>query len=163
MVDRLTDAFGLTTAQSQLLVTAAVIVVLFLVRVIVVAMVHRRIEDSSVWYRTRKALTYATSLIGLVVIASIWFEGTGILTYIGFLTAALAIALGDVVKNFAGWLYIVLRSRSGSATGSSSQAIAATSSTSGSSGSPCSRWAAGFARSRGACSTCPTAWCSPSR
>jgi small-conductance mechanosensitive channel len=109
MVERLSDAFGLTTAQAQLLVTAAVIVVLLLVRALIVAFVHRRIEDSAVWYRTRKALTYVTGLIAVVVVATIWFEGTGVLTYVGFLTAALAIALSDVVKNFAGWLYIVLR------------------------------------------------------
>jgi small-conductance mechanosensitive channel len=109
MVERLSDAFGLTPAQSQLVVTGTVIVLLFLLRAVVVAVVHRRIDDAAVWYRTRKALSYAAALIGVVAVASIWFEGTAFLTYIGFLTAALAIALGDVVKNFAGWVYIVLR------------------------------------------------------
>jgi small-conductance mechanosensitive channel len=109
MVQRLSDAFGLTPAQAQLVVTGAVIVLLFVVRGLVVAVVHRRIDDAAVWYRTRKALTYAATLIGLVAVVTIWFEGAGFVTYIGFLTAALAIALGDVVKNLAGWVYIVLR------------------------------------------------------
>lgn len=109
MVQRLVDAFGLTTTQAQLVITAAVIVALFFVRAVVVAVVHRRIDDTAVWYRTRKTLTYVTTLVGLVAVALIWFEGTGFVTYIGILSAALAIALSDVVKNFAGWLYIVLR------------------------------------------------------
>jgi small-conductance mechanosensitive channel len=109
MVQRLSDSFGLTPAQAQLVVTGVVIVLLLVVRSVVVAVVHRRIEDAAVWYRTRKALSYAVTLVGVVAVAAIWFEGTAFLTYIGFLTAALAIALGDVVKNLAGWLYIVLR------------------------------------------------------
>jgi small-conductance mechanosensitive channel len=109
MTERLSEAFGLTTTQAQLVVTAAIIVLLFLLRALVVAIVHRRIDDAAVWYRTRKALSYTITVIGLIVVASIWFDGSGIVTYIGFLTAALAIALGDVVKNLAGWLYIVLR------------------------------------------------------
>lgn len=109
MVGRLSEAFGLTETQAQLVVTAAAIVLLFLVRAVVVAVVHRRIDDAAVWYRTRKALSYTTTVIGIVVVATIWFDGSGVVTYLGFLTAALAIALGDVVKNFAGWLYIVLR------------------------------------------------------
>jgi small-conductance mechanosensitive channel len=109
MTERLSEALGLTTTQAQLVVTAAIIVLLFLLRAVVVAIVHRRIDDAAVWYRTRKALSYTVTAIGFVVVASIWVEGSGIVTYIGFLTAALAIALGDVVKNLAGWLFIVLR------------------------------------------------------
>jgi small-conductance mechanosensitive channel len=109
MVQRLTEAFGLTTGQAQLVITAAAIVLLFMIRAVVVAIVHRRIDDAAVWYRTRKALSYTITTIGIIVVASIWFDGSGIVTYIGFLTAALAIALSDVVKNLAGWLYIVLR------------------------------------------------------
>jgi len=45
----------------------------------------------------------------MVVIASLWLESSGFATYIGFLTAGLAIALSDVLKNLAGWLFIVTR------------------------------------------------------
>lgn len=109
MVEGLAENLALTTVQTQLMVTAAVVVALFLTRFLIVAVVHRRIEDSAVWYRTRKTLTYVTTLVGVVIVAAIWFEGTGVLTYVGFLTAAVAIALSDVLKNFAGWLYIFLR------------------------------------------------------
>lgn len=109
MIDRLADALNLTPTQSQLLITGVWLVALFLIRWIVLSVVHRRIDDPNVWYRTQKLLSYTITLIGLVVLASIWIEGSGIATYVGLITAGLAIALSDVLKNLAGWLFIVLR------------------------------------------------------
>jgi hypothetical protein len=40
----------------------------------------------------------------------IWFGGTGsVTTYLGILTAGIAIALADVLENLAGWVFIVTR------------------------------------------------------
>lgn len=109
MIDRIADWLNLTHTQAQLVLTAIWIAGLVLIRAAVLAIVKRRIEDTGVWYRTRKLLTYITGLIGTIVVATLWVEGSGIPTYIGFLTAGLAIALSDVLKNLAGWLYIVVR------------------------------------------------------
>jgi len=109
VIERIADAFNLTSTQSQLLLTGVWLVSLALVRWIVLIVVHRRIDDPAVWYRTQKLLSYLITIIGLVVLASIWIQGSGIATYIGLITAGLAIALSDVLKNLAGWLFIVLR------------------------------------------------------
>ena len=109
VIDRIADVINLTAAQSRLLLTGVWLVSLALTRWIVLAVVHRRIDDPAVWYRTQKLLSYLITIIGLVVLASIWIEGSGIATYIGLITAGLAIALSDVLKNLAGWLFIVLR------------------------------------------------------
>ena len=109
LVEQLADLLNISKGQAQLVVTAAIIVLLVLVRWLVLTVVKRRIDDPSVWYRTRKLLSYSITLIFLVVLASVWLEASGIATYIGFLTAGLAIALSDVLKNLAGWLYIVTR------------------------------------------------------
>ncbi len=109
MIDRLADALNLTPTQSQLLLTGVWLVSLTLIRWIVLSVVHRRIDDPNVWYRTQKLLSYTITLIGLIVLASIWIEGSGLATYVGLLTAGLAIALSDVLKNLAGWLFIVLK------------------------------------------------------
>lgn len=109
MIDRIAEALNLTPTQSQLLLTGVWLVALALLRWIVLAVVHRRIEDPAIWYRTQKLLSYTITFVGLVVLASIWIEGSGIATYVGLLTAGLAIALSDVLKNLAGWLFIVLR------------------------------------------------------
>jgi small-conductance mechanosensitive channel len=109
VIDRLADALNLTPIQSQLLLTGVWLVALFLIRWIVLSVVHRRIDDPNVWYRTQKLLSYSITIVGLIVLASIWIEGSGIATYVGLITAGLAIALSDVLKNLAGWLFIVLR------------------------------------------------------
>ncbi|MEX1207647.1 MAG: mechanosensitive ion channel domain-containing protein [Acidimicrobiia bacterium] len=109
MIDSIADWLNLTHTQSQLVLTAIWIAGLVVIRAAVLAIVKRRIEDTGVWYRTRKFLSYAVGLIGAIVVATLWVEGSGIPTYIGFLTAGLAIALSDVLKNLAGWLYIVVR------------------------------------------------------
>lgn len=109
MLDRLADALNVSRWQAQLLVTGVVVVALGLARWVVLAVVHRRIEDSAVWYRTRKLTSYAVTIVAAVLLASLWLEGSGLATYVGFLTAGLAIALSDVLKNLAGWLYVVLR------------------------------------------------------
>jgi small-conductance mechanosensitive channel len=109
VIDRLADALNLTPAQSQLLLSGVWLVSLALIRWIVLVVVHRRIDDPGIWYRTQKLLSYLITIIGVVVLASIWIQGSGIATYIGLITAGLAIALSDVLKNLAGWLFIVLR------------------------------------------------------
>lgn len=109
MIDRIADAFNLTPTQGQLVLTGIWLVALTLVRWVVLSVVHRRISDPAVWYRTQKLLSYTITIVGAVVLASIWIEGSGLATYIGFLTAGVAIALSDVLKNLAGWLFIVTR------------------------------------------------------
>jgi small-conductance mechanosensitive channel len=109
VIDSVADWLNLTPNQSKLLLTGVWLVALTLVRWIVLAIVHRRIDEPNVWYRTQKLLSYLITFIGLVVLVSIWVNGSGLTTYIGLLTAGLAIALSDVLKNLAGWLFIVLR------------------------------------------------------
>jgi small-conductance mechanosensitive channel len=109
VINSLADTFNLTHRQAQLILTGVWIVGLGVIRLVVLAVVKRRISDTAVWYRTRKLLSYTITLIGAVVLASIWLEGSGLATYVGFLTAGLAIALSDVLKNLAGWLFIVTR------------------------------------------------------
>lgn len=109
MIERLAETLGMVRWQAQLIVTGGVVVLLTLVRWLVLTVVHRRIEDATVWYRTRKMLSYVITLIGAIVLVSVWLEGSGLATYIGFLTAGIAIALSDVLKNLAGWAFIVMR------------------------------------------------------
>jgi small-conductance mechanosensitive channel len=109
VVEQLMDILNLSRWQAQLVVTGGVVLVLGLFRWLVLAVVHRRIDDATVWYRTRKLTSYAVTAVGAILLLSVWLEGSGLATYIGLLSAGLAIALSDVLKNLAGWLYLVLR------------------------------------------------------
>ena len=93
MIEQIAEGLNLTRWQSQLVVTAGVVALLGLFRWIVLTLVHRRIDDAAVWYRTRKAMSYVITAIGVVVLASVWLEGSGLATYIGLLTAGTAYAV----------------------------------------------------------------------
>lgn len=109
MVNAIADALNLTSTQAKLVVTGGVIVILSVVRWVVLSVVRSRLDDPSVWFRTRKLLSYTITIVGVVVLASIWVDGNSVAAYVGFLTAGLAIALADVLKNLAGWLFITTR------------------------------------------------------
>ena len=109
MISTVADALNLTDTQAKLVVTGAAIVGLAVVRWLVLAVVRRRIDDPTIWFRTRKLLSYLIPIVGFVLLVSIWVDGNSVAAYVGFLTAGLAIALSDVLKNLAGWLFITTR------------------------------------------------------
>lgn len=90
--------------------TLGIILLLWLIRVIVLRIVVKRSESKRTHYKWRKNLTYISSFIGVLVIGQIWFSQMGSLaTYLGLLSAGLAIALKDPVTDIAGWLFIIWR------------------------------------------------------
>lgn len=100
---------GEVNLQFNLLLTAAIVLGLLLLRWAVVRAIVRR-TDSETWYRTRKVATYVTASVGIVALISLWVTPLRDLgTFLGLVSAGVAIALADVLKNIAGWLYIVLR------------------------------------------------------
>lgn len=108
IADRLGVAPGIAT---KLVVTTAVVVALVVARALVGRAIARRAgEDLELLYRARKASTYVAVIVGAVVLIAVWFEALGNLgTFLGLATAGVAIALSDLLKNVAGWLYIITR------------------------------------------------------
>lgn len=111
MTNWLTDTLGLSSsAQARLLVSLVTVVSLVVARFVVLRTVQRTIEDASVWFRARKAISYLTFLVGALILGRVWLTGfTEVATYLGILSAGIAIALSDVLKNLAGWAFIMLR------------------------------------------------------
>ena len=104
------DDLGLTAVERNLLISVGVIVGLVLVRWVVGLVLRRRIEDPETRYRSQKWVTYTLTTVAFVVIIDLWLGGIeGVLAWIGIVSAGIAIALSDVLKNLAGWLFIVAR------------------------------------------------------
>jgi small-conductance mechanosensitive channel len=99
---------GLSPAmQTHLLVTAVVIAGLWLLQRLVLAIVYRRFTDPWTRYRWRKGVTYVALAIAVVVIGREWLEGfKSLATFIGLVSAGIAIALKDPLANLAGWAFI---------------------------------------------------------
>ena len=102
---------GLTAElQSNLIVSLIVVLALFFLRRAVMAVVGARVESQSLRYRWAKSTGYAAFLIGVLVLVQVWFTAIRSLgTFLGLVSAGLAIALKDLVADLAGWLFIVWR------------------------------------------------------
>ena len=94
----------------HLLVSVLAIAGLWLLQKIVLAVVYRRLTDPYTRYRWRKATTYVFIVVGVLVVGREWLEGfKSLATFLGLVSAGIAIALKDPLTNLAGWAFIVSR------------------------------------------------------
>ena len=114
-LDKLSQEFSSFVEQFpsisyQIAATILVILGLWLLRIIAVRIINKNISDDKLQYKWRKNLTYVSGFLGLFIIGSIWSEGfKSFSTFLGLLSAGLAIALKDPVSDFAGWIFILWR------------------------------------------------------
>jgi small-conductance mechanosensitive channel len=93
-----------------MLQTVAVVIALVLIHFLIKRIVYRQTDDEDARYRWRKNLAYILSFFGFIIIGRIWIEGIGSLaTFLGLLSAGIAIALRDPVTDMAGWLFLLWR------------------------------------------------------
>jgi len=96
--------------QAKVLASILVVLGLVLVRRGILRWVDRKIDEHSVRYRWAKTSSYVTSLLGLLVVAQIWFTAIrSVGTFLGLLSAGVAIALKDLIADLAGWVFILWR------------------------------------------------------
>jgi small-conductance mechanosensitive channel len=109
VISWLRETLDISETVARLIASGALIIVLALVRIAVLHFVKERIDDPAVWYRARKIASYVVWIIGIIILVSMWVTGGEFTTYLGLVSAGLAIALADPIKDLAGWLFIVLR------------------------------------------------------
>jgi small-conductance mechanosensitive channel len=109
--DWLRQRLGMSPAlQVHLLVSVLVIAGLWLLQRLILAVVYRRVTDPWTRYRWRKTTTYIFIVIGILVVGREWLEGfKALATFLGLVSAGVAIALKDPLVNLAGWAYILWR------------------------------------------------------
>ena len=96
--------------QIKIFASLVIILVLWILYSLIIKIVWRRTENVRTRYNWRKTLDYIVLVLGILLIGRLWFSGfQSIATYLGLLSAGIAIALKDVVLNFAGWLFIISR------------------------------------------------------
>jgi len=102
---------GVTSGtQHKLFLSVIIVIILALVRAVTLRIIWKRTEDVSHRYRWQKTTTYITVIMGFFLVARVWFAGIqSLATFIGLITAGLAIALKDLVASFAGWIFILWR------------------------------------------------------
>ncbi|MDX1447999.1 MAG: mechanosensitive ion channel [Acidimicrobiia bacterium] len=109
-MDTVADWFSDGDPTGRLILTVLLVGALFVVRWLVLRAMKARTETAESFFRTKKVIAYAVTIVGIFGLARIWFGGGGgITTYLGILSAGIAIALADVLESLAGWLFIVTR------------------------------------------------------
>ncbi len=86
------------------------LVLIFTLRYLVLRTVVTRLNDAEAAFRARKLSFYISVALVIFVLASVWTQHlSGAGSFIGLLSAGIAIALSDVLKNMAGWVLILFR------------------------------------------------------
>jgi small-conductance mechanosensitive channel len=92
---------------AKLLLTIGIVIALWLLRWVWTAIVNRRTDEPQSRYRWRKAASYTVTVVGILLIGRVWIEGIQTLvTYLGLVSAGIAIALRDPIVNWFGWVFI---------------------------------------------------------
>ena len=94
----------------QLLLSAFIIVLLWAGKYLFLKIVLRETHDPKKLYKWRKNTNYVVVVIGFFLVGRLWFEGIqSIATFLGLLSAGLAIALKDPITDLVAWLFIIWR------------------------------------------------------
>jgi small-conductance mechanosensitive channel len=96
--------------QIQILLSLLLFFFVWLFRKIVTKFIIDRLDNYKERYFWGKTLKTTTVIIAIIILSSIWFgifESIG--TFIGLLSAGLAIAFKDLLVNIGGWLFVTIR------------------------------------------------------
>ena len=102
---------GLTLAtQGKIFTSLVAILSVYALRRIVLRVVDRKVDDSRLLYQWSKGSSQVAFVVAFILVAMIWLEAIQSLgTFLGLLSAGIAIALKDLVASLAGWVFIMWR------------------------------------------------------
>jgi small-conductance mechanosensitive channel len=111
LVELIKTTTGLSPeVQMKILISVGILVILLLLRAVLLRVLWRGTDDVRRRYIWRKTLTYIVVAVSLLLVIRVWVRGfQSIATFLGLVSAGLAIALKDVVTNIAGWVFIIVR------------------------------------------------------
>jgi small-conductance mechanosensitive channel len=96
--------------QSRIILSLLIISLILVLRWILMGIISDRIKDVKKHYYWSRSIGYGSTIIGILIIGSVWIKGIqSIATFFGLVSAGLAVALRDPISNFAGWLFIIWR------------------------------------------------------
>lgn len=97
--------------KNQMVQTVLIILVLWILNKLAVRFfTHGSVEEIRKQYHWRKTIEYTLFTIGVLVVGNLWISNFQfIVTFLGILSAGIAIALKEVFMNIAGWAYIYIR------------------------------------------------------
>jgi small-conductance mechanosensitive channel len=107
----LADTLGIADRTvEQAVISFVVVAGLITLRWVILRWLRPQLEDVESQYRATKLTNAAITVTALISLLFIWVDAfASLTTFLGLLSAGIAIALGDLLKNMAGWAYIMTR------------------------------------------------------
>ncbi len=94
----------------KILSTFVVLTVLWIVKRIASSFVKERLSDLAKFHRWRRVIGYIHLALVLTLLGIIWIKGVkDVATFLGIISAGIAIAMHDTIANLAGWIFIITR------------------------------------------------------
>ena len=104
------SAFLMTETAVKLLISLLIVTILWAVSHFAKKIVSKRISDREERYRWINIVSYLFIFLGIIIMGRVWLGGFKFAaTYLGLLSAGIAIALSSLISNFAGWIFILVR------------------------------------------------------
>lgn len=95
---------------ANLLITILLVFAFWLIRRAILQLVFRRTEEVRTRYSWRKVTGYLLYFLVALLLIPLWLDhGGGLTTYLGLLSAGIAISLKDPLTNLVGWAFIMWR------------------------------------------------------
>jgi small-conductance mechanosensitive channel len=92
----------------KIIYSIIVFIIIYILKLLNTKLIVENIKDTKSKYYWNKTSNYILVLIGVLGVGRIWISGfQSISTFLGLFSAGLAIALREIIINFAGWLYII--------------------------------------------------------
>jgi len=96
--------------QQNILHSAIVLLLVWVIYRVILLIIFKKLEDPRSIYHWRKTIAYTFSIMAILLVGRIWIEGMqSVATFLGLLSAGIAIALKEPLVNIAGWLFILIR------------------------------------------------------
>ena len=100
--------FTYSSIQAKIIATLLAIFLIVALRKSIINLFILRLENAKIRYNWLRVTTYASVGFGIIIVGQIWLDGIGsIVTYLGLVSAGIAIALKDPITNITGWLFIL--------------------------------------------------------
>ena len=111
MTQWLQNTLGISPdVQVNILISIIIVFAIIFIRYLLVKLVIHKIDDLNLRYQWRKFSLYISVFIILFFLAFNWLGLIGSFgTFLGLLTAGIAIALKDPIVNVVAWLFILIR------------------------------------------------------
>ena len=108
--DWFTRFFTYSSIQVKFIASFIAVLSFIILRKLFLKILFKNTSNALVRYRWQKISSYIINVLGLIIVGQIWFKGfESIATYLGLLSAGVAIALKDPLVNLTGWAFILSR------------------------------------------------------